>query len=74
MADSLFGSVLEVDTIAIQITIGRGPRVSPTTVREFVPVVCAADVALGAVGPKDGADILFFALLVKALSLIKNNK
>lgn len=67
MADSLLGSVLEMDTIAIQITVGRRPRVSPTPVRELIPVVGAADVTLGTVGPKDRSDTLLLALLIKAL-------
>lgn len=70
MADSLLGSVLEVDTIAIQITVGRRPRVSPTAVRKLIPVVGAADVALGTVGPKDRTDTLLLALLIKALQQI----
>lgn len=66
--DCLVRGVLQVHTIAIQVSVGGRPRVSPASVRELVPGIRATDIRLGTVGPEDGADGLLLALLVEARS------
>lgn len=65
--DSFVGLVLEIHAISIQVAKGGRAGVAPASVGELVPVIRATDVTLGTVGPEDGADTLFLALLVEAL-------
>lgn len=52
-----FGSGdINLDGVSIEITIRRGPRITPSSVGELVPVVRAGEVRLLSIGPKDRSD------------------
>jgi hypothetical protein len=61
------GSTFEADAVEIEFAVGRGTRVTPSAVGEFVPFLGAGDVTLVAILPEYRADVFFFPAVCKAL-------
>lgn len=55
---------VQVQVINVEGREGRASRISPTTVRELIPVAGTADVGLWSVSPIDGSNILDYELVL----------